>query len=74
MKIIKHYFTKDRENSLEQCYHESDKNINVTICKFKLKKLNNLGHKTREKSLDEGGYGMKTDRTQEKNKWEKIYR
>lgn len=42
MEIIKHYYGQWK--LLEKCYHEPDKNINVTICKFKLK--NNHCHRT----------------------------
>ena len=32
MKVIKHYFTIDSENAWEQCYHEANKNISITLC------------------------------------------
>lgn len=54
----------DNENLLEKCYHVSDKDVNETVCKFKLEKLIMA---IREKELDEGGYGIKTDRTQGRN-------
>lgn len=39
MKVLEHYFITHIENSIENCHHEPDKNTNVAICKFKLKKV-----------------------------------